>query len=86
MSASEAKSKMNALMKGSMKGRTMFVIPFVMGAPASKYAKNCVEVTDSVYVALSMRIMSKVGKQAIDAIGNSSDFIKQMVCRLAGEY
>ncbi|AKL97987.1 phosphoenolpyruvate carboxykinase (GTP) [Endomicrobium proavitum] len=72
----EAKEKMNALMKGSMKGRTMYVIAFVMGDPKSKYAKNCVEVTDSVYVALSMRIMSRVGKDAIARIGNSKDFFR----------
>ncbi|MDR2191447.1 MAG: phosphoenolpyruvate carboxykinase (GTP) [Endomicrobium sp.] len=72
----EAKAKMNAFMKGCMKGRTMYVIPFVMGGVKSKYAKNCVEVTDSVYVALSMRIMSKAGKQAVERIGNSSDFFR----------
>jgi len=72
----EAKEKMNGLMKGSMKGRTMYVIPFLMGTPKSKYSKNCVEVTDSVYVALSMRIMSRVGKEAIARIGNSSDFFR----------
>jgi phosphoenolpyruvate carboxykinase (GTP) len=57
-----------------MKGRIMYVIPFVMGTPKSKYAKNCVQVTDSVYVALSMRVMSRVGKQAVKRIGGSSDF------------
>jgi phosphoenolpyruvate carboxykinase (GTP) len=72
----EAKDKMNTLFKGAMKGRTMYVIPFVMGTPKSKYAKNCVQITDSVYVALSMRIMSRVGKQAIERIGNSSDFFR----------
>ncbi len=76
MDPKEAKDKMNGLMKGCMKGRTMYVIPFVMGDPKSKYAKNCIEVTDSVYVALSMRIMSKVGRQATDRIGNSSDFFR----------
>jgi phosphoenolpyruvate carboxykinase (GTP) len=73
---SEAKEKMTNLFKGAMKGRTMYVIPFVMGTPKSKYAKNCVQITDSVYVALSMRIMSRVGKQAVERIGNSSDFFR----------
>ncbi|MDR1196513.1 MAG: phosphoenolpyruvate carboxykinase (GTP) [Endomicrobium sp.] len=72
----EAKTKMNALFKDCMKGRTMYVIPFVMGNPKSKYAKNCIQVTDSVYVALSMRIMSRVGKQATERIGNCADFFK----------
>jgi phosphoenolpyruvate carboxykinase (GTP) len=72
----EAKKKMDNLFRGAMKGRTMYVIPFVMGTPKSKYAKNCVQITDSMYVALSMRIMSRVGKQAIERIGNSSDFFR----------
>jgi phosphoenolpyruvate carboxykinase (GTP) len=72
----EAKSKMNSFFKGAMKGRTMYVIPFVMGTPKSKYAKNCVQITDSVYVALSMRIMSRVGNQAMERIGKSSDFFR----------
>ncbi|MDR3112457.1 MAG: phosphoenolpyruvate carboxykinase (GTP) [Elusimicrobiota bacterium] len=72
----EAKEKMNSLMKGCMKGRTMYVIPFIMGTPKSKYSKNCIQVTDSVYVALSMRIMTRVGKQAAERIGNSSDFFR----------
>ncbi|MDR1940724.1 MAG: phosphoenolpyruvate carboxykinase (GTP) [Endomicrobium sp.] len=76
MNPDEAKNKMNSLMKGCMKGRTMYVIPFVMGTPQSKYAKNCVEVTDSVYVALSMRIMARTGKQALERIGSSSDFFR----------
>jgi phosphoenolpyruvate carboxykinase (GTP) len=59
-----------------MKGRTMYVIPFVMGTPKSKYAKNCVQVTDSVYVALSMRVMSRVGKEAVERIDSSSDFFR----------
>ncbi|MDR2860440.1 MAG: phosphoenolpyruvate carboxykinase (GTP) [Elusimicrobiota bacterium] len=72
----EAKKKMNNLFKGCMKGRTMFVIPFIMGTPKSKFAKNCVQITDSAYVALSMRIMTRVGKQAIKRIGKSADFFR----------
>ncbi|MDR2400011.1 MAG: phosphoenolpyruvate carboxykinase (GTP) [Endomicrobium sp.] len=72
----EAKEKMDYLFKGAMKGRTMYVIPFVMGTPKSKYAKNGVQVTDSLYVALSMRVMSRVGKQAIERIGTSYDFFR----------
>ncbi|MDR0401563.1 MAG: phosphoenolpyruvate carboxykinase (GTP), partial [Endomicrobium sp.] len=76
MNPKKAKEKMIELLKGSMNGRTMYVIPFVMGSPNSKYAKNCVQVTDSVYVALSMGIMSRVGEKAIKRIGNSSNFFK----------
>lgn len=76
MDPSQAKEKMNGLFKGCMKGRTMYVIPFVMGNPKSNYAKNCVQVTDSLYVALSMRIMTRVGDVAVERIGNSDDFFK----------
>ncbi|MDR2665933.1 MAG: phosphoenolpyruvate carboxykinase (GTP) [Endomicrobium sp.] len=76
MDPKEAKKRMIKFFKGVMKARTMYVIPFVMGTPKSKYAKDCVQVTDSVYVALSMRIMSRIGKQAIERIGNSSDFFR----------
>jgi phosphoenolpyruvate carboxykinase (GTP) len=72
----EAKEKMMRFFKGAMKGRTMYVVPFIMGTPKSKYAKNCVQVTDSVYVALNMKIMSRVGKQAVERIGASSDFFR----------
>jgi phosphoenolpyruvate carboxykinase (GTP) len=72
----EAKEKMNNFYKGCMKGRTMYVIPFIMGNPKSPYSKNCAQVTDSLYVALSMRVMTRVGKVAIDKIGNSNDFFK----------
>jgi phosphoenolpyruvate carboxykinase (GTP) len=76
MNPEEAKVKMRKLFKNGMKGRVMYVIPFIMGDPESKYAKNCVQVTDSIYVALSMKIMTRVGSQAIKRIGNSSDFFR----------
>ncbi|MDR0985045.1 MAG: phosphoenolpyruvate carboxykinase (GTP) [Endomicrobium sp.] len=71
-----AKEKMRTLFNGSMLNRTMYVIPFIMGTPDSQYAKNCVQITDSIYVALSMRIMTRTGKQAINRIGNTNDFFK----------
>jgi phosphoenolpyruvate carboxykinase (GTP) len=76
MAPEEAKAKMIDLYKGCMKGRTMYVVPFLMGDAKSPYAKNCVEITDSVYVALSMRVMTRTGKVAIDRIGESKDFFK----------
>lgn len=76
MDPEEAKAKLRSLSKGCMKGRTMYVMPFVMGHPDSPYAKFCVQVTDSTYVAVSMRIMTRMGKLAQDRIGNSPDFIK----------
>jgi len=71
-----AKEKMINFFKNAMKKRTMFVIPFIMGTYKSKYAKNCIQVTDSIYVALSMRIMARVGEQALERIGDSSDFFR----------
>ncbi|MDR1928946.1 MAG: phosphoenolpyruvate carboxykinase (GTP) [Endomicrobium sp.] len=71
-----AKIKMLKLFKNAMKNKIMYVIPFIMGIPDSKYEKNCVQVTDSVYVALSMRIMTRVGDQAISKINNNSEFFK----------
>ena len=76
MAPSEAKEKMNKLFDGCMKGRTMYVIPYTMGHPDSPYSKNCVQVTDSVYVAVSMRIMSRVGTETVKRIGNTNNFVK----------
>ncbi len=76
MPAEEAKAKLMPLYDGCMKGRTMYVIPYVMGHPDSPYSKPCIQLTDSVYVAVSMRIMTRVGKEAIARIGNSPEFVK----------
>ncbi|CAB3364541.1 Hypothetical predicted protein [Cloeon dipterum] len=61
---------------GCMKGRTMYVVPFSMGPIASPLAKLGVELTDSPYVAASMRIMTRMGSSALQAIQNGSDFVK----------
>ncbi len=76
MSPEDGKGKMTELSKGCMKGRTMYVMPYTMGDANSPYAKPCVQVTDSSYVAVSMRIMTRMGKAALDMIGDSDDFIK----------
>lgn len=54
----------------------MYVLPYMMGHPDSPYARACVQLTDSVYVAVSMRIMTRMGKQALERIGNSEDFVR----------
>lgn len=78
MDPAEAKEKMTKLTDGCMKGRTMYVMPYMMGHPDSPYAKSCVQLTDVSYVAVSMRIMTRMGKVVLDKIGNSEDFVKGM--------
>jgi phosphoenolpyruvate carboxykinase (GTP) len=75
MAPAEAKEKVRPLFEGAMKGRTMYVVPYILGPASSPYSKVGVEITDSAYVAASMRIMSRMGKPALDRLGNSDDFV-----------
>ena len=75
MSPAEAKQKVGGLFGGAMTGRTMYVIPYILGAVDSPISKVGVEVTDSAYVVASMRIMARVGKAALDRLGRSADFV-----------
>jgi phosphoenolpyruvate carboxykinase (GTP) len=72
----KAKKILTKLSDGCMAGRTMYVIPYMMGHPDSPYAKACVMITDSTYVAVSMRIMTRVGTRILDKLRNRDDFIK----------
>lgn len=76
MSPEEAYAKLASIYRGSMKGRTMYVIPFIMGVPGSPFQKIGFELTDSVYVVLNMRIMTRIGRAAIDQLGSSPDFTR----------
>jgi phosphoenolpyruvate carboxykinase (GTP) len=76
MDPKEAKEKMTKLSDGCMKGRTMYVLSYMMGNPDSPYAKACIQVTDVSYVAVSMRIMTRMGKFVLDKIGNTDNFVK----------
>jgi phosphoenolpyruvate carboxykinase (GTP) len=75
MAPQEARDKAGKLFEGSMQGRTMYVVPYIMGPVASPYSKVGVEFTDSPYVAASMRIMTRMGKVATDRLGTSDDFV-----------
>jgi len=76
MAPADATAKLTPLFAGSMKGRTMYVVPFLMGPPGSRFSKVGVEITDSKYVVLSMRIMTRVGQPALDHLGASDDFTR----------
>ncbi len=76
MDPQEAYAKLRKLFDGAMKGRTMYVIPYSMGIVGSPFAKIGIELTDSIYVVLNMHIMTRIGKAVIDALGESSDFVK----------
>jgi phosphoenolpyruvate carboxykinase (GTP) len=74
MAPDEAYAKLSKLFDGSMKGKTMYVVPYVMGPLTSSLSKVGVEITDSVYVVLNMRIMTRMGKAALSRLGDSNDF------------
>ncbi len=76
MAPDAAREKLTPLFRGSMKGRTMYVVPFLMGPPGSPYSKVGVEITDSRYVVLNMAIMTRVGQPALDHLGDASDFTR----------
>ena len=76
MSASEAHERVWPLFAGSMRRRTMFVVPYVMGPVDSPYSRVGVQLTDSPYVAASLRIMTRMGEVALHRLGSSSDFVR----------
>lgn len=76
MEPRQAKELMAKISDGCMRGKTMYVLPYMMGHPNSPYAKACIQLTDVSYVALSMRIMTRMGKKVIDKIGMRDDFVR----------
>ncbi len=82
MAPDEAYAKLGGWLKGSMRGRTMYVVPYVMGPLGSPFAKVGVELTDSIYVVLNMRIMTRMGRAALELLGESDDFNRGLHCTL----
>ena len=76
MDPEECYATLSKLYKNSYKGKTMYVIPYSMGVVGSDFAKIGIELTDSIYVVLNMLIMTRVGTNVIEALGDSADFVK----------
>jgi phosphoenolpyruvate carboxykinase (GTP) len=78
----ETYAKLRGWLKDSMRGRTMYVVPYVMGPLGSPFSKVGIELTDSIYVALSMGVMTRMGRAALEMLGDSDDFNRGLHCTL----
>ena len=80
MDPQEMYAKLTKLYTNSMKGRTMYIIPFIMGPAKSPFSKVGIEITDSIYVVLNMDIMTRIGKIAVEELSEKGDFTKCLHC------
>lgn len=76
MSSADADRRVWPLFAGAMEGRTMYVVPYLMGPAGSRYTRVGVELTDSPFVALCLRVMVRVGSAALDRLGSSANFVR----------
>jgi phosphoenolpyruvate carboxykinase (GTP) len=76
MSPAQARERILPLYRGVMRGRTLYVVPYLMGPVGSPFSKVGVEITDSPYVVASMWIMTRMGRPALEHLGRSADFVK----------
>jgi phosphoenolpyruvate carboxykinase (GTP) len=76
MDPAEAKAKMRALFRGSMQGRTLYVVPYCMGPLDSLFSRCGVEITDSAYVVLNMALMTRMGRAALERIATEGTFVR----------
>ena len=76
MAPAESYDKLAKIFSGAMRGRTLYVIPFLMGPASSSFSKVGIQITDSVYVVLNMRLMTRMGQIALDHLGDSDDFTR----------
>ena len=77
----EMYEKLYNIARGSYKGRTMYIIPYSMGPVGSPLAKVGIEVTDSIYVVLNMRIMTRVSPKVLEVLGDSNDWVRGLHCK-----
>ena len=76
MAPQDAYKLLGEIFRGSMRGRTMYVVPFLMGPKGSPFSKVGIEATDSIYVVLNLRIMTRMGRVALEHLGDSGDFTR----------